>query len=533
VYTKNVPHVSREKFYLAAQRIKILDRQNEFLRACHDVCIKGRKNAFGIWEGDSSFHYDIRNLASRYGLLLDQSKIATESVKVEETPFIPHGIPRERRFEHTLILADTGWGKTWLMKKLAWHYAKERDSVIIVDSEGSEKGGFVKDALSWRKDADVIYIDFTDPENVPCLSMFDVKLSDEPRERERIMNGTMDLYRYVFTSLLGAGKTANQMTLLENIAQLMLHIPEANISTIKSVLFDINPYRGNVRKLGEHARDFFERDFPTKEWKEVARQVMNRINSVLSNPVLARVLTQSKSKIDLFKAINTGKMIVVNVNRSHLGDAAGLLGRFFIAIQCQAALRREEDVQYRPAFLFVDEAWRYFDEKIEEMLNTIRKRRLGLVIGTQQISQFKNVSMSLRTAAFQSAIKFAGMMTDAENTEVIKELGLDPKSSSTRTLIQKKEGEKLFASEFFVHIKGQQAKKVNIDFTDVQNAPRLSKTEIKELFEDNNRLYCEKVRVRGERAEAATGETVYEPDEQGVLRPRGLPQPDRSDDFWQ
>jgi hypothetical protein len=355
---------------------------------------------------------------------------APEPVKTPEPPFIPHGIPRERRFEHTLILADTGWGKTWLMKKLAWHYMQARDSVIILDSEG----GFLKDALRWRKDADVIFIDFTDPENVPCLSMFDVKLSSDPRERERIRMGMTTTYRYVFTSLLGAGKTPSQISLLENIAELMLHIAGANITTIKNILFDIRPYLAEVRKLNQHARDFFERDFPTKEWKEVGRQVMNRINSVLSNPILARVLSQPHSKIDLFKAMNQGKMIVVNVDHSHLQDATDILGRFFIGHLFQAALRRDEGIEYRPAMFFIDEGWRYFDETVEKMFNTIRKRRLGLVLATQQISQFKNVSMSLRTAAFQSAIKFIGRTTDAENVEALREVGLDPKSHSTRNL---------------------------------------------------------------------------------------------------
>jgi hypothetical protein len=68
----------------------------------------------------------------------------------------------------------------------------------------------------------------------------------------------------------------------------------------------------------------------------------------------------------------------------------------------------------------------------------------------------------------------------------------------------------------------------------MENAPHLSDADLRELLEENKARYCERVRVKGAKAEpTAADETVLEPDEYGVLRPRELPKADKSDEFWQ
>jgi hypothetical protein len=468
------------------------------------------------------------NFPPRFSTALE---VPAEPVNVEEPPFIPHGIPFDKRFEHVLIVAETGWGKTWLLKTLSYHDIQAHHSVTVVDSEG----GYAESVLGLRNKGDVIYIDFTDPENVPCLSLFDVKLGSDPRERERVFMQTVSLYLYVFSSLMSSKLTDNQTTMLKNLCAVMMTINGSNLRTIKDFIFDTRPFQEDIRRVGGDVATYFTRDWHTKEVGEVKQQVMRRLNIILSDPVLSRVFTQSESKIDLYRAINQGKVIVVNVNRSHLGkENCSILGRFFIAALFRAALRRKEGEDHTPAFLFVDEAWRYFDDDLQEMYETARKRRLCLVLATQQIQHFKNVSMSLKNAAFGSAIKFiGGTSSDSEDAEAMKELGLDPKFyKANKDLQQTKESEKLYASEFYCRVRGQAAKKVKISYADVQNAPRLTKEEFKELLEENNGRYCERVRVRGVR-EPKGEETVLEPDEHGVLRPKELPRADRSDEFWQ
>jgi hypothetical protein len=452
----------------------------------------------------------------------------------EEPPFIPHGIPFKERFAHTLILAAPNWGKTQLMQRLMYYDLQAHSSVVVVDSQGP----LLKQVLKLRDKGDLIYINFCDPENVPCLSLFDIKRGSTPEERERVLIGTLELYKYVFTSLLGSGQTSNQVAMLGFIAELMLEIKGANLNTVKNVLIDVGPYMNReVRQLRPEASSYFHRDFNTKEGREVREQVMRRINTILAHPVLTRVFTQSKTKIDLYRAINSGKTIVVNTSVNHLQqEGASILGRFFIAMLFQAALRRSgEPMTNKPTFLYIDEAWMYFDNKLPELYAMARKYDLGLVIASQYIEQFKKVSMLLRDAAFSSALFFAGRVSDKEDREVIGELGLSQKDFSTKQLQKETDAHgKPIASEFYFRSESKSGRKVKIPFYTMENAPQLSEEEYREMLKENNERYCEHLRVRGGRVESVDlDETVLEPDEQGVLRPRELPGADRSDEFWQ
>jgi hypothetical protein len=155
------------------------------------------------------------------------------------------------------------------------------------------------------------------------------------------------------------------------------------------------------------------------------------------------------------------------------------------------------------------------------------------VIASQYISQFTQVSPILRSAAFSSAILFSGQTDAKEDRDMVKELGMG-KEGSTMSL-QKKvdESGKPVESEFYCRIRGQGLKRKPIQFYVMENAPRLDEKEFQEQLEENKMLYCERVRVKGAKAEpASTDETVLEPDEHGILRPVGIPKIDDKDDFW-
>lgn len=263
------------------------------------------------------------------------------------------------------------------------------------------------------------------------------------------------------------------------------------------VLWDATPFTRDMRKLRRDASEFFEREFVTKEWGEVKKQLLDRLNAILGNTVLMRIFTQPKSKIDLYKAINTGKTIVVDTSVNHLqSEGTSILGRFFIAMLFQAALRRTGSPgSNKPAFLYLDEAWQYLDDKLPERYNMARKYDLGLVLASQQITHFSSKSMTLRNAAFSSAILFGGRVSNKEDKELLAECGI-AKEYSTSTLNQRTdEVGKPLSSEFYCRIEGKGGWLVTIPFYALENAPQLSDAEYKEMLEENRERFTEPVRA--------------------------------------
>src|SRR5690606_8352098 len=105
------------------------------------------------------------------------------------------------------------------------------------------------------------------------------------------------------------------------------------------------------------------------------KQILRRLWGVLSTPAFERMFAQKENKLDLFEAMNEGKIILVSTAKDLLKqDGSALLGRFFIAMIAQAALERSvlSPEKRTPTFVYVDEAQEYFDDTVETILSQAR-----------------------------------------------------------------------------------------------------------------------------------------------------------------
>jgi len=68
-------------------------------------------------------------------------------------------------------------------------------------------------------------------------------------DREKILNGTIELYEYIFGALLGAELTQRQGVIFKYIARLMMEIPNATIHTLRQLMENGEPFRPHMAKL--------------------------------------------------------------------------------------------------------------------------------------------------------------------------------------------------------------------------------------------------------------------------------------------
>ena len=140
----------------------------------------------------------------------------TPFARILELP-VPLHTPDEVRFEHAHILGGTGHGKTQLLQRMihADLVAAKADgrSVVVIDSQGDlinkllrldlfdpDQAGSLADRL--------VLIDPNDIEFPAALNLFDAhldRLADyRPVDRERVLNGAVELYETLFGDMLGA-----------------------------------------------------------------------------------------------------------------------------------------------------------------------------------------------------------------------------------------------------------------------------------------------------------------------------------------
>jgi hypothetical protein len=349
---------------------------------------------------------------------------------------IPFRIPEEARFEHCHIVGGTGHGKTQLLQRMIYtdllKACEDGRSVVVIDSQGDLINKLVRldlfspdmpDGLADR----LVLIDPADVEFPAALNLFDAHL-DRVRDysaadRERVLNGVVELYEMFFGAFLGAELTQKQGVIFRYLARLMLAIPGATIHTLISIMEDGKPYREYIETLDGSARHFFESEFFHPSFTATKKQVIRRLWGVLSTPAFERMFAQRENKLDLFEAMNEGKIILVSTAKDLLKrDGSQLLGRFFIAMIMQAALERSTLPEYlrTPAMVYVDEAQEYFDDSIETILNQARKYRVGLTLAHQTLDQ---LSPGLRSAVLSNtSIKCAGGVSAKDARALASEL---------------------------------------------------------------------------------------------------------------
>jgi hypothetical protein len=345
---------------------------------------------------------------------------------------VPLTIPEQTRFAHTHIVGGTNHGKTQTIQHLILSdlSSKIPPSLVIIDSQGDMLQKLSHLALFDGPLRDkLIYIDPTDIEYAPALNMFDVsRLSNlKPVEREQALNGIIELYEYVFASLLRAELTQKQNVLFRYTLRLMLAVPKATILDLVKFLHTPDSYMQYAEALPETAREFFRTEFFDKSFTQTKQQIRRRIFGVLENDTFRRMFSTPENRMRMDEALNSGKIILVNTAKDHLKkDSSSLLGRYFIALTLQAALERASLPEHtrRPAFLYIDEAAEYFDDNVDELLNQARKYKVGVVLSHQYMDQ---LTQTLRgSIAANTSIKLAGGVSDKDARNLAPEMRCKP-----------------------------------------------------------------------------------------------------------
>src|SRR3954462_8136670 len=213
-------------------------------------------------------------------------------------------IPLSARFEHTHIVGGSGHGKTQLLQHLIATeelpaVARGERTLIVIDSQGDMLEKILRLSsfspstrnLSER----LIYLDPTDVLHPPALNLFDFGLARvcqyDAVEREKLINGAVYLYEYLFGALLGAELTARQGVIFRYLARLLMAVPGATIYTLMDFMEKPDLIRPYLPHLDGPTRRFLETQFFSSLYDSTRQQILVRLWAVLSNSALACMFT--------------------------------------------------------------------------------------------------------------------------------------------------------------------------------------------------------------------------------------------------
>ncbi len=411
---------------------------------------------------------------------------------------VPFAISDEQRYEHMHVVGGSGHGKTQLLQRLILSDL-QRDkppALIIVDSQGEmlrkiqrldlfAPGGKLADKL--------VLIDPEDVEHPPALNMFAIPTGRMRRYsqsiKEQVEAGTVELFNYIFGAI-AAELTSKQNTTFAYVTRLMLSIPGATIHTLRELFedkaksLDASPFAKHIRNLDLTSQGYFNNQFfesaPTKQ------QVARRLYGVLRVQSFDRMFSAKENKLDMFDAMQSGKVILINTSKALLKeDASALFGRYMIALVIAAAYERValKAEQRNPAFLIIDEAAEYFDDNLEKLLSQARKFNVGLVIAHQHLDQLDERKLRAAVAA-NTSIKLAGGVSDKDARALAPDMRTTSDFISSMT-------KRANSTEFACYVRNYtgSAVRLRIPFLAVENSPKMSEEAEQTLIAQNRARY--------------------------------------------
>ncbi|MFH1643026.1 MAG: type IV secretion system DNA-binding domain-containing protein [Patescibacteria group bacterium] len=326
------------------------------------------------------------------------------------------GIKVDDRRRHVYAIGKTGMGKTAMLENMAIQDIKNGHGIGFIDPHGEAAEGLL-DHIPSERINDVIYFN---PADLDYPIAFNVMEQVSNEHRHLVASGLMGVFKKIWPDVW----SARMEYILNNCILALLEYPGATLLGINRMLSDEN-YRA---KVVDQISDPVVKAFWTQEFArytqryevEATAAIQNKVGQFISNPLVRNIVGQIKSTINIRKAMDEKKILIINLSKGRIGeDNSLLLGALLITKLQLAAMSRVDipEENRQDFFLFVDEFQNFATESFANILSEARKYRLSLVLGHQYIAQMED---SVRDAVFGNVGTLISFRIGAEDADFLE-----------------------------------------------------------------------------------------------------------------
>ncbi len=310
------------------------------------------------------------------------------------------------RFRHFYIIGQTGTGKSSIIQLMARQDFHNGKGVCVVDPHGS----LIDDLLPYiprERADDVIYFNPADTERPMGLNMLEGKSEDE---RDLIALDAMNMMVKMFGEEIFGPRIQDYfrngcLTLMEDQEE------GGAITDLVRLFTDDEWGKYKLTKVKNPiVRSFWENQMAKtgqREKQEMIPYFAAKFGQFTTNTLIRNIVGQTKSSFDIGDAMNTGKIVLMNLSKGLIGDInSTLLGMMVVNKIQVAAMRRQREgaAGRKDFFLYIDEFQNFVTPSIESILSEARKYRLGLILAHQYIDQLEKDSKLAGATSLKGAV---------------------------------------------------------------------------------------------------------------------------------
>lgn len=300
----------------------------------------------------------------------------------------PVTLASDDRRRHMHVIGKTGTGKSTLLYALMLQDLEAGRGFALLDPHGDLAQAVIDSVPLWRTN-DVLYLNPADLEFPIGFNLFD---SVPPDSRALVTAHIVAAFKHLWIDFWGP----RLEQILRNSVALLLDTPGSTLLGLSRLLVD-EAYRG---RLLANCRNPMVRAFWTQQiadWTdgyiaEALSPVQNKVDALLSPPILRHIIGQPHSTLDLSQIMNERRVLIANLSKSALGEGpAHLIGAFLATAfaqtaEARAAMPEADRVDF---YLYVDEFQNFATDSFATILSEARKWRLSLTLSHQYLGQLE------------------------------------------------------------------------------------------------------------------------------------------------
>ncbi|MFZ5425246.1 MAG: type IV secretory system conjugative DNA transfer family protein [Patescibacteria group bacterium] len=299
------------------------------------------------------------------------------------------------RLRHMYLIGKTGVGKSTLFETMITQDIYNGFGVGVLDPHG-ELIDHVLEYIPDHRLKDVIIVDPSDTAYPVGINLLEI---EDQSQKNLMASALVSAIKVHFEYSWGP-----RLEYLLNYAILtLLEVPGTTMLSITRLLGDMNYQKYILHYIKDPVvLEFWEKEYAAmrgnaKLATEAVAPIQNKINRFLASTTIRNILGQPKSTINIWDAMNTGKILLLNLSKGKVGeDNANLLGALLVSRIQFMALQRAKlaPEQRREFYLYVDEFQNFATGSFESILSESRKYKLGLYLTHQYTSQLPDYLLS-------------------------------------------------------------------------------------------------------------------------------------------
>ncbi len=319
----------------------------------------------------------------------------------------PVRIKQGDRRRHMYVIGKSGSGKSEFIKAMVKQDIEAGKGVCVIDPHGD----LAQDCLGFvpkHRADDVIYFSPADAERPMGLNLLEY---DEkyPEQKTFVINEMLKIFDKLYDLKSSGGPMFEQY--MRNAMILVMDDP-ASGSTLLEIPRVLSDEKFRAYKLSK-CKTQVVKDFWLKEAQKAGGEaslanmvpyITSKLTPFITNDIVRPIIGQQDSAINVRKAMDEQKILLLDLSKGKLGDInAYLIGMVLVGKILMAALSRTdmEASERKDFYLYIDEFQNFITDSIATILSEARKYGLDLIIAHQYIGQISaKGDTTIRDAVF-------------------------------------------------------------------------------------------------------------------------------------